>query len=85
MFGFLAMGVIWDLSSLTRDQTHTPCAGRQSLNHWIRREFPVQMLLSSIHKMSFSFLMWPEETLFLGHKSPVDKSTYCIPQVLRGV
>ena len=24
---------MWDLSSLTRDQTHTPCIGRQSLNH----------------------------------------------------
>ena len=22
---------MWDLSSLTKDQTHTPCIGRQSL------------------------------------------------------
>ena len=29
---------IWDLSSQTRDQTHTPCIGRQSLNHWTTRE-----------------------------------------------
>ena len=28
----------WDHSSLTRDQTHTPCIGRQSLNHWTIRE-----------------------------------------------
>ena len=25
---------MWDLSSLTRDQTCTPCTGSQSLNHW---------------------------------------------------
>ena len=31
---------VWDPSSLTRDQTHTPCIGRQSLNHWTAREFP---------------------------------------------
>ena len=29
---------MWDLSSLTRDRTHTPCIGRQSLNHWTTRE-----------------------------------------------
>ena len=31
---------MWDLSSLTRDQTCTPCTGRQSLNHWTTREAP---------------------------------------------
>jgi len=29
---------LWDLSSLTRDQTHVPCSGRLSPNHWIARE-----------------------------------------------
>ena len=38
-FGFLPRGM-WDLSSLTRDQTSTPCNGRQNLNHWIIREVP---------------------------------------------
>ena len=28
------------LSSLTRDQTLTPCLGRQSLNHWTARDVP---------------------------------------------
>ena len=28
-------GGVWDLSSLTRDQTHVPCIGGQILNHWI--------------------------------------------------
>ena len=31
---------MWDLSSLTRDQTCTPCIGRQTLNHWTMREVP---------------------------------------------
>ena len=31
---------MWDLSSLTRDQTCTPCIGRRSLNHWTTREVP---------------------------------------------
>ena len=31
---------MWDLSSLTRDRTCTPCAGRRSLNHWPTREDP---------------------------------------------
>ena len=29
---------MWDLSSPTRDQTHTPGIGGQSLNHWTTRE-----------------------------------------------
>ena len=31
---------MWDLSSLTRDQTYTPAVDAQSLNHWISREVP---------------------------------------------
>ena len=30
----------WDLSSLTRDRTRIPCAGRQILYHWTTREVP---------------------------------------------
>ena len=37
VFGWQGM---WDLSSRTRDRTHTPCIGRQSLNHWTAREVP---------------------------------------------
>ena len=32
--------VMWDLSFLTRDWTHTSCMGRQGLNHWTNREVP---------------------------------------------
>ena len=31
---------MWDLSSLTKDGTCTPCIGRGSLNHWTAREGP---------------------------------------------
>ena len=31
---------MWDLSSQTRGQTHTPCIGKQSRNHWTAREVP---------------------------------------------
>ena len=31
---------MWDLSSPTRHQTHTPCIGRRSLNNWTVREVP---------------------------------------------
>ena len=36
---------MWDLSSLMRVRTCTPCIGRQSLNHWTTREVPPHSLL----------------------------------------
>ena len=36
---FLPWGM-WDLSFLTRGQTHIPYSGRWSLNHWATREVP---------------------------------------------
>ena len=38
-FFFWLQGM-WDLSSPTRDQTHTRCIRRESLNHWTTREVP---------------------------------------------
>ena len=35
---------LWDLGSQTGDQTHIPCIGRWSLNHWTTREVPIQAL-----------------------------------------
>ena len=40
LFWFFWPRGMWDLSSLTRDQTHTPCIGSRSLNHWTAREVP---------------------------------------------
>ena len=38
MLWFFGHWGMWDLSSPTRDWTHTPCIGRQTLNHWTARE-----------------------------------------------
>ena len=32
---------MWDLSSLTGNQTCAPCIRRQNLNHWTAREVPM--------------------------------------------
>ena len=42
--------IMWDLTSLTRDQTCVRCIGRQILNHWTTRE--VQELLSLLQLKS---------------------------------
>ena len=44
---------MWDLSSPTRDQTHTPCIGRRSLNNWTTREIP-----------KYSFYLTPVDSFF---------------------
>ena len=31
---------MWELSCPARDEAHTPCIGRQSLNHWTTRKVP---------------------------------------------
>ena len=38
-FGHEACGI------RTRDQTLTPCTGKQNLNHWIAREVPLRRFL----------------------------------------
>ena len=53
---------ICDLGSPTRDQTHTPCIGRQSLNHWTTREVPLGSLLQTPQSLGEScdcYLCWP--------------------------
>ena len=40
MFWFFWPWGMWDLTSLTRDRTCTPCIGRRSLNQWTAREVP---------------------------------------------
>ncbi|MBV98268.1 RNA polymerase II-associated protein 1, partial [Eschrichtius robustus] len=38
---------MWDLSSLTRDQTRAHCIGNTSPNHWIAREVPLPVSLEN--------------------------------------
>ena len=48
-------GSLWDFNSLTRNQTHAPCFGRQILNHWTTREVPILFILYSL---LFFFTVW---------------------------
>ena len=47
VFVFWPQGM-WGLSSLTRDQTHTPALGGKVFNHWTTREVPEHCLLESV-------------------------------------
>ena len=54
LFFFWLRGT-WDLSSLIRDRTRTPCIGRQSLNYWTARQslyllFLMQLVIHFGHK-----------------------------------
>ena len=42
---------MWNLRSLTRDQTHVPCLGKWILNHWTTREVPSLILDQSNQKL----------------------------------
>ena len=61
---FLTMqGGMWDLSSLTRDQTHAPsleglrpCTGRPSLNHWAQGGLSPSSSLTPVPGLLVSFL-----------------------------
>ena len=59
-FLFLWPWDMWDLSSLTRYWTHTPCVGRWSLNHGTAREVPLCLFLIYISLLK----MWTKK-LFL--------------------
>ena len=43
---------MWDLRSPIRDQTHTLCIGRWSLNHWTTREVPKLVSLLPARNMT---------------------------------
>lgn len=51
---------MWDLTDPTRDQMHTLCFARQSLNSWTAREIPKQsMLITSKGRFSNFVLISP--------------------------
>ena len=54
-FFFFWLQSMWELSSLTRDWTRTPCVGRQSLNHWTTREVPISIRSSHLVPSFISF------------------------------
>ena len=49
--------VVWDLSSLTRDRTSTPCLGEQSRHHWTFREVPYAIMFSTWDSLSYCILI----------------------------
>ena len=51
-----ALHGIWERSPPTRDQSHAPCIGRQSLNHWTSREVPLSSLSLCLLFFSHSIL-----------------------------
>ena len=46
---------MWDLTSLTRDQTHIPCTARQILDHWTTREVLIAFFLMTISMCSIIY------------------------------
>ena len=47
---------VWDLISLSRDQTRVPCTGRQILNQWTTREVP--KVVSILNEKNFTYTWW---------------------------
>ena len=53
---------MWDLSSPTRDRTHTPCIGRRNLKHWTAREVPGGSFWSGPEDVGPRHLICSDET-----------------------
>ena len=60
---------MWDLSSLTRDQTCISSIGRWILNHWTTREVPVHLFLLSplfqLHMFESKWKCWSFSSVWL--------------------
>ena len=52
---------MWNLSSVTRDRTRSPCIGRWNLNHWTTREVPLALFF----RLFLFFLMWTIFRVFI--------------------
>ena len=81
-FIFWFFGGTWDLSSLTRDQTCSPCTGRWSVNRWTTRDIPHQNLTwrSWDWDRLPPVFYWKEARLFLvlGISSLKSKHSFCL-------
>ena len=65
---------VWDLSSLTRDQTHIPCIGRWIPNHWTTRLVPcnkVSTLQDSDRPLGHRCPLTPPAALMTSACSPL--------------
>ena len=69
---------MWDLCSLSRDRTQTPCTGRQSLNHWAAWEilcgltfgFWASLVAQMVKRLS---AMQETQVRSLGWEDPLEK------------
>ena len=55
---------MWDISSLTRNWTLTPCIGRQILKHGTTREVPVLYVLCQVLNQMFRLKWWIKQNIF---------------------
>ena len=62
--------VMWDLSSLSRDQTLTLCFGRWSLNCWTTGKVPYLGICHSLHVISFPNSLSPSNPSFSTFLNP---------------
>ena len=72
--GLVAHGM-WDLSSLTSDQTHIPCTGRWILNHWTTGEVPFCQLSVKVYLLAWVSLVF--QILSLPGQTPRRASHLC--------
>ena len=62
---------MWDLSSLTGDQTGVPCIGNQILNLWITREVPV-VTFSFFFKEKIREMSWGSQVVLVVKNPPIN-------------
>ena len=60
---------MWDLGSLTRDQTCVPCIGRQIFNHWTTREVPLLVFIDTFYWMDRGLSHWGRKGNWSGHSA----------------
>ena len=77
LFGHKA---VWDLSSLTRNGTHTPCIGRQSLDPWTPREVPKSLLNMIISAK----ILFPNNVMFISSRLTWTFGGHYSTQYMRG-
>ena len=64
---------MWNLRSPVRDQTHTPCTGKQILNHWTTKEVPQDFWICILPRVCL--LLFREDCSNL----PVERSCSLFP------
>ena len=82
---FLAMLCdMWDLSSLTRDWTHSPALEGFSFNHWTAREV-LRFSTVNTHKCSYKFSWkWYATVKDFNIHTKIHQHSWCVYKLLLG-